>query len=69
MSSSTVDARDALASRVELNDGILAVELLDGRTITVPLAWYRRLLHATVDERGSWRLIGQGRGIHWPVID
>jgi hypothetical protein len=47
----------------------LSVELADGRTIAAPLAWYPRLAHATAEERKSWRLIAQGRGIHWPAID
>ena len=45
------------------------MELADGRTIAAPLAWYPRLAHATGEERGSWRLIGGGVGIHWPTID
>src|SRR4051794_5133142 len=49
--------------------GHLSVELADGRTIAAPLAWYPRLAHATAEERKSWRLIAQGRGIHWPAID
>jgi hypothetical protein len=69
MSSSTVEAREALATRVEVNRDALSVELADGRTIAAPLAWYPRLAHATAEERGSWRLIGGGRGIHWPAID
>jgi hypothetical protein len=69
MSSSAVETREALATRVEVNDDAVSVELADGRTITVPLAWYPRLGHATIEERGSWRLIGGGRGIHWPAID
>jgi len=47
----------------------LTVDLDDGRTISVPLAWYPRLLHATSDERNNWRLIGKGEGIHWPDLD
>jgi hypothetical protein len=69
MNSSTVEAREALATHVEVSEDALAVELTDGRTIAVPLAWYPRLAHATPEERGSWRLIGGGRGIHWPAID
>jgi hypothetical protein len=45
------------------------VELADGRTIAVPVAWYPRLAHATPAERTAWRLIGGGRGIHWPAVD
>jgi hypothetical protein len=69
MSSSEVEAREALATRVEVNEDTLSVELADGRTIAAPLAWYPRLAHATAEERGSWKLIGGGRGIHWPAID
>jgi hypothetical protein len=69
MSSSAVEAREALATRVEVSEDTLSVELADGRTIAVPLAWYPGLAHAPAEERGSWRLIGGGRGIHWPAID
>src|SRR5437868_8184379 len=69
MCSSTAQGRTALATRVEVSEGTLSVELADGRTIAVPLAWYPRLAHATAEERGTWRLIGGGRGIHWPAID
>ena len=47
----------------------LQVDLLDGRTIIVPLAWYPRLLHATPQERNNWKIAGGGYGIHWPDID
>lgn len=47
----------------------LAAELSDGRRISVPLAWYPRLLHGTPEERNNWRLIGRGDGIHWPDLD
>lgn len=69
MSSSTAETRQALATRVVVNDGALSVELADGRTIAAPLTWYPRLAHATNAERASWRLIGGGRGINWPAID
>lgn len=62
-------AREALATSLTVNDDSLSVELADGRTIAAPLAWYPRLLHATPEERNSWRLIGGGRGIHWPAVD
>jgi hypothetical protein len=57
------------AVRVEARDAELWVMLVDGRTVSVPLAWYPRLAHATPDERAHWRLIGQGEGIHWPDLD
>lgn len=69
MNSSAVEAREALAARVEVSEDTVSVELADGRTISVPLAWYPRLAHATTAERGFWRLIGGGHGIHWPEID
>lgn len=54
---------------VRLTVDTLAVDLLDGRTITVPLAWYPRLLHATPEQRANWRLAGGGYGLHWPDLD
>lgn len=47
----------------------LTVELSDGRTLAVPLAWYPRLVHATEQERNAWRVIGGGSGIHWEDLD
>ena len=54
---------------VRITDDAISVDLFDGRTITVPLAWYPRLLHATPEQRASWRIAGAGYGIHWPSID
>lgn len=54
---------------VTVTDDTLSVDLSDGRTISVPTAWYPRLLHATPQERRNWRLIGRGHGIHWEAID
>jgi len=54
---------------VRVGDETLAVDLADGRTITVPLAWYPRLLHATRAQRSNWRISGAGFGIHWPDVD
>ncbi len=45
------------------------VGLSDGRTISVPLVWYPRLVHANQEERKRWELIGGGQGIHWPDLD
>jgi len=47
----------------------LTVELMDGRAIAVPLAWYPRLANATPAQRENWELAGGGYGIHWPDID
>lgn len=57
------------ARRVMVGKDSLAVELSDGRTITVPMAWFPRLLHGTRAQRSNWRLIGSGEGIHWPDLD
>jgi hypothetical protein len=58
-----------LADTVTLTDDTLTVELMDGRSIFVPLAWFPRLLHANPEERGKWQLIARGEGIHWPDVD
>jgi hypothetical protein len=55
--------------QVAVTDDTITVELSDGRTISAPLAWYPRLHHGTPEERGRWRLIGQGSGLHWPDLD
>ncbi len=68
MSSSAAETQ-ALATHIEVSADTLSVELADGRTIAVPLAWFPRLAHASAEERGSWRLLGGGRGIHWPALD
>jgi hypothetical protein len=52
-----------------LTDDTLSVDLSDGRSISVPIAWFPRLLHSTEQERNNWRLIGKGQGIHWEDID
>jgi len=69
MSTSATDARPALAQGVSVTDDALVVDLVDGRTLSVPLAWYPRLTHGTSAERERWRLIGRGEGIHWPDLD
>ena len=69
MSSSMVETREATAIRLKIGQDVLSVELSDGRTIAAPLAWYPRLVQGSAKERASWRLIGGGRGIHWPALD
>lgn len=69
MNSSTVEMKEALAVGVAVTEDALSVDLADGRTITAPLSWYPRLARATPAERAVWRLIGGGRGIHWPAVD
>jgi hypothetical protein len=54
---------------VRFTEDALVVDLLDGRTISVPLVWYPRLLSATPAQRANWRPAGGGFGIHWPDVD
>lgn len=60
---------EPLAVRVRVTAEQLSVDLNDGRTISVPLAWYPRLLRGTPTERAEWQLIANGIGIHWPALD
>ena len=57
------------AMTIEVTEDTLIAELSDGRVISVPLAWYPRLVHATPEERNNWELIGTGQGVHWPDLD
>ena len=67
--SSSRPSVDPRAVVVDVDDDALSVELADGRRLSVPLVWFPRLLHARAEQRRNWRLIGDGRGIHWPDID
>lgn len=69
MSSSMTESSSARAQEVTITEDTLTVELADGRSIAVPLAWYPRLAHGTPEERDNWRLIDEGIGIHWPMLD
>jgi hypothetical protein len=69
MNTSLIEIQSAKAQNVAVNDEALIVDLTDGRTLTIPLAWYPRLLHGTPAERNRWELIGDGEGIHWPDLD
>lgn len=60
---------DARVRDVRIDDERLSVDLMDGRTITVPLAWYPRLRNASPEQRRRWEVAGGGFGIHWPDID
>jgi Protein of unknown function (DUF2442) len=60
---------DATAIDVAVKDDRLVVILADGRELAAPLIWFPRLLDATEEQRGNWRLVGRGHGIHWPDID
>jgi hypothetical protein len=69
MSASPHELRAALARRVTVTEEALIVDLVDGRTVSVPLFWYPRLAHGTPAERSNWGLTGRGEGIHWPDLD
>lgn len=69
MNTSVVEILLPTAETVTLTADTLTVELSDGRSLSVPLAWFPRLVHATSVERKGWRLIGRGQGIHWDKLD
>lgn len=69
MTTLPVEATSPTATHIIVTAEELTAELYDGRTISVPLAWYPRLTHATQQERDNWRLIGIGQGVHWPDLD
>ncbi len=66
---SLVSDNDLRVMKVNIDDSRLTVELMDGRAISVPLAWYPRLADATPEQRQHWELAGAGYGIHWPELD
>ena len=69
MNTLAIEIQTAIAQRVTVTADALSVDLTDGRTLSVPLAWYPRLLHSTPKERNKWRFIGEGEGIHWPDLN
>jgi hypothetical protein len=66
---SLAPAADLRVREVFVDDDRLSVELMDGRAIAVPLAWYPRLANASAAQRAHWEIAGGGYGIHWPEID
>ena len=66
---STAEAEVPVVQHVKVTVDTLTVDLSDGRTISVPLVWYPRLMHGSKKERTNWRLIGKGYGIHWQDLD
>ena len=62
-------AADERVLDVQVTEDSLSVCLRDGRVISVPLAWYPRLLNATPEQRRNWKISGGGYGIHWPDLD
>ena len=69
MSFSPVEPRRPEAVNVVVTDDRLTVDLVDGRTLSVPVTWYPRLAHGTASERQNWSVIGRGEGIHWSDLD
>jgi hypothetical protein len=69
MTFSPANSRTPQAVAVAVTDDSVSIDLFDGRTLSVPIAWYPRLAHGTSTERANWRLIGRGEGIHWPDLD
>ncbi len=69
MATSTVEMEVPMARSITTTDDTLTVGLSDGRSISVPLSWYPRLVHATPDERADWELIGAGQGFRWEDMD
>lgn len=69
MLTSMIEIEVPAAESLSVTEDTLAVDLSDGRTISVPLAWYPRLNHASPSELNNWRLIGKGHGIHWEDLD
>ena len=69
MSTLAIEMEIPNAEELNVTEDTLSVDLSDGRTISVPLAWFPRIVNATEEERNNWRLIGKGHGIHWKDID
>ncbi|WP_428248905.1 DUF2442 domain-containing protein [Ferrovibrio sp.] len=69
MASLAKTAADTRVRHVAIDGDKLVVDLMDGRAIAVPLAWYPRLFEATPQQRLNWQIAGGGYGIHWPDVD
>ena len=69
MNTSASEVQEARARDVRVGEDSLVVDLMDGRTLTVPLAWYPRLWYGTADERARLEIIGDGSYVHWPDLD
>ena len=69
MNSSAAEVKAVRGQRVVVTEDSLTVDLDDGRSIILPLAWFPRLVHARHEERENWQITGAGEGIHWPDLD
>src|ERR687891_701726 len=66
---STAVSVESRITRVDVTDETITAHLVDGRVISVPLAWSWRLSDATPAQRANWQLIADGPGVHWPDVD
>jgi hypothetical protein len=69
MSALKIEQAEAKAQHVKVTADRLTVDLTDGRTVSVPVAWFPRLLHGSARERNNWRFMARGQGIHWVDLD
>ena len=69
MTTLVLDESSLRAVQVQVTKEALVVDLFDGRSVSVPLVWYPRLVQASAEERQQFRLIGSGEGIHWDLLD
>jgi len=69
MNSLAVETQEPRAQEVRVDNEALTVDLVDGRTLIVPLAWFPRLWHGTSEERSNFEIFGDGAFIHWPDLD
>ena len=65
----TVETREARIASVDVSDDLITADLVDGRVVSVPLAWSWRLSDATHEQRQNFEIIGDGEGVHWPDVD
>lgn len=64
-----VQIQEVRIKDIAVTEDSITAQLMDGRTISVPLTWSRRLFEATPTQRANWEIIGDGHGVHWPDID
>ncbi len=67
--SSSAARVEPIGVHLTIDDNFLHLRLADGRELSVPLAWYPKLIGASSEQRANWRWIGGGVGVHWPDID
>ena len=69
MNSLAAEAQEARAQSVVVSEDSLSIDLVDGRTVVVPIVWYPRLWHATTEERARFEIFGEGAYVHWSDLD